>query len=203
MDEANNTIIHVEQMSRSEFLGKVKKLVISYSVVTVPLGRFLVASTSKGICYLMPAAMKWSPVEVLKAHFPKARFRCQKVSIHKSAALLLKQRFDKVKQISLHLYGTDFQLSVWKDLLAIPMGKVTTYLNIAKRIGRPRAARPVGQAVSSNPVIYIIPCHRVICSNGKIGGYRWDVSRKIKFLNKEAQMSYCKEGLSNWEPTFF
>lgn len=203
MDEANNTIIHIEQMSRDEFSGKVKKLVISYSVVTVPLGRFLVASTSKGICYLMPAAMKWSPVKVLKAHFPKARFRCQKVGIHKSAALLLKQRFDKVKQIALHLYGTDFQLSVWKDLLEIPMGKVTTYLNIAKRIGRPRAARPIGQAVGSNPVMYIIPCHRVVCSNGKLGGYRWDISRKIKFLNKEAQMTSRKEGLSNWEPTFF
>ncbi len=195
--------MHIEPMSQDEFMGKTKRLVISYSIITVPTGRFLVASTAKGICYLMPAAAQWMPMDVLRKQFPKAQFRCKNTELHRKAALLLKLRFNKVRNLNLHLYGTEFQLSVWQDLLTIPIGKVTTYLNIAKRIGRPKAARPVGQAVGGNPVMYIIPCHRVICSNGKLGGYHWGISKKIKFLNKEAQSSQRVEGVSNWEPTLF
>lgn len=152
---------------------------------------------------MMPGDMKWNPVETLKKHFPKAHFRCQKVAIHKMVAQLLRNRPVKDKELVLHIYGTPFQLAVWTDLLQIPSGKVTTYLNIAQRIGNPKAARPVGQAVGSNPVMCLIPCHRVICSNGKLGGFRWGVERKIKFLNKEARSSHKIKNVSNWEPTLF
>lgn len=190
-------------MTLEEYKGRDKRLTISYSFFTVPLGSFLVASTSKGICFLMPGEMRWNPVETLKKHFPKARLRCQKVALHKVAAQVLRKRPAKDKSLSLHLYGTPFQLSVWADLLGIPSGKVTTYLNIAQRIGKPKSARPVGQAVGANPVMYLVPCHRVICSNGKLGGYRWGVERKIKFLNKEARSSHKIKDVSNWEPTLF
>lgn len=184
-------------------MGKEKKLTISYSTVKVPIGNFLVASTSKGICFLMPAETKWSSVETLKRHFPHARFRCQKVKHHKTAAYLLKQRYDKVESVTLHIYGTSFQLAVWQDLLAVPSGMVTTYWDVAKRIGNPKAARPVGQAVGKNPIMYIIPCHRVICKNGSLGGYRWGIAKKIKFLNKESCALKTADGMANWAPTFF
>ena len=77
------------------------------------------------------------------------------------------------------------------------------YLDIAKRIGNPRGARAVGGAVGSNPVLSIIPCHRVICSSGKLGGFHWGIDKKIKLLNKEARGSKKREGAYNWEPTFF
>lgn len=196
--------VQVEPMTKTEFLGKEKKLTITYSLFTiVSLGKFLVASTSKGICFLMPGEKRWNPVETLKKHFPKARFRCQKLAIHRKAAYLVCQRYDKVDKIAFHLYGTPFQLAVWQDLLTIPVGKVTTYLDIAKRIGKPRAARAVGGAVGSNPLLSIIPCHRVICSNGKLGGFHWGIDKKIKLLNKEARGGCKSEGTSNWEPTFF
>ena len=80
---------------------------------------------------------------------------------------------------------------------------VTTYGHIAERIHRPKAARPVGQAVGANPVMCIVPCHRVVRTDGTLGGYRWDVSRKIKLLNMEAQSSTKSAGLQKWEPTLF
>jgi len=203
MNEIKHCQVWIEPMTREEFMGKGKPLTINYSLQSAPFGRVLVASSSKGICFLMPAAMKWSPVETLKRHFPKARFRCRAVAIHRKAILLLRHHYDKVSDLCLHLYGTPFQIEVWRDLLSIPLGKVTTYQNIAIRIQRPNAARPVGQAVGANPVMYIVPCHRVVRSNGTLGGYRWDVARKVKFLNQEARETVKADGLHNWEPTLF
>jgi len=203
MNEIKHCQVWIEPMTREEFLGKEKQLTINYSLQSAPFGRVLVASSSKGICFLMPAAQKWSPVETLKRHFPKARFRCRAVAVHRKAVLLLRHRYDKVPNLCLHLYGTPFQIEVWRDLLSVPLGKVTTYQNIAIRIHRPTAARPVGQAVGANPVMYIVPCHRVVRSNGTLGGYRWDVARKVKFLNQEARETVKAEGLHNWEPTLF
>ena len=203
MEDVNPCVIHIIPMTRAEYLGKEKKLTISYSQFTVPTGKFLVASTPRGICFLMPAETKWHAVDTLKKNFPKARFRCQKIAIHRKAASIMRQRYDKVGQLFLHLMGTAFQINVWQDLLSIPLGKVTTYLNIAQRIGNPRAARAVGQAVGSNPVMGIIPCHRVICSNGKLGGFHWGIDKKIKILNKETIHSKNQDGFSNWEPMLF
>ena len=203
MNDKKQCRVWIEPMSREEFLGKGKPLTISYSIYAAPFGRVLIASTPKGICLLMPAAMKWEPEATLRRHFPKARFRCRTVALHKKALSLLRQRCDKVSSLCLHLYGTPFQLEVWRDLLPIPEGMVTTYGHIAERIGRPKAARSVGQAVGANPVMCIVPCHRVVCSNGTIGGYRWGVFRKIKLLNGEAKFNAKSSGLQNWEPTLF
>ena len=203
MNNKKHCRIWIEPMSREEFVGKEKPLAISYSIQSAPIGRVLIASTPKGICFIMPAAMKWEPETTLKRHFPKARFRNRTVSMHKKALLLLRRHDDKVPSLCLHLYGTPFQLEVWQDLLTIPNGMVTTYRHIAERIHRPKSARPVGQAVGANPVMCIVPCHRVVCTNGTLGGYRWDVSRKIKLLNMEAKSGVKAEGLHSWEPTLF
>jgi AraC family transcriptional regulator of adaptative response/methylated-DNA-[protein]-cysteine methyltransferase len=78
--------------------------------------------------------------------------------------------------------GTNFQIRIWKALLQITEGTTVTYGNIAEIIGQPNAARAVGNAVGSNPVAYLIPCHRVIRENGAIGGYRWSSERKRLML---------------------
>ena len=117
--------------------------------------------------------------------------------------LLLRHRDNQVPSLCLHLYGTPFQVEVWRDLLSIPVGMVTTYQHIADRLHRPRSARPVGQAVGANPVMCLVPCHRVIRKNGTLGGYRWDVSRKVKLLNMEARAIAKVPGHRRWEPTLF
>ena len=87
--------------------------------------------------------------------------------------------------VSLYVRGTDFQLQVWRALLEVPPGELTTYGRLAEAVGRPGAARAVGAAVAANPVAYLIPCHRVVRASGELGGYRWGVERKRAMLEWE------------------
>lgn len=82
------------------------------------------------------------------------------------------------RPISLHVSGTNFQISVWRALLEIPPAKVVSYAQVESAVGNPKAARAVGLAVGANPVALMIPCHRVIQQNGKLGGYHWGETRK-------------------------
>jgi AraC family transcriptional regulator of adaptative response/methylated-DNA-[protein]-cysteine methyltransferase len=84
-----------------------------------------------------------------------------------------------------HLHGTDFQVAIWRALLGIPMGTTVSYRDLAAAIGRPTAVRAVGSAVGDNPVSYLIPCHRVLRSDGGIGGYAWGIARKSAMLARE------------------
>lgn len=88
-------------------------------------------------------------------------------------------------RISLYLKGSPFQLEVWEALKAIPEGETRTYGEIAEAIGRPRASRAVGTAIGANPVSYLVPCHRVIRSDGGLGGYRWGTKIKHMLLRAE------------------
>lgn len=84
--------------------------------------------------------------------------------------------------------GTDFQLKVWEALLTIPLGELNTYGQVSKIINKPNAARAVGTAIGSNPIAFLIPCHRVIQSSGKTGGYRWNPIRKKAIIGWEASV---------------
>ena len=90
-----------------------------------------------------------------------------------------------LKDLSLHLRGSAFQLAVWRALLCVRRGCATTYGAIAREIGQPRAARAVGAAVGRNPVAWIVPCHRVLPANGSIGGFRWGAALKRRMLQAE------------------
>jgi len=87
------------------------------------------------------------------------------------------------------LIGTDFEVRVWERLLDIPMGKLTTYSDLAARAGAPKAARAVGAAVGKNPICFVVPCHRVIGKSGELTGYHWGITRKRAMLGWEAGMS--------------
>jgi AraC family transcriptional regulator, regulatory protein of adaptative response / methylated-DNA-[protein]-cysteine methyltransferase len=106
--------------------------------------------------------------------------------MQQNAFYLFTQDWNQLPEIKLHLKGTDFQLKVWETLLRIPMGGLTTYKDIAGRIGNPQASRAVGTAVGDNPVAYLIPCHRVIQSTGVIGQYHWGAGRKTAMIGWEA-----------------
>lgn len=86
---------------------------------------------------------------------------------------------------NMSLSGTAFQRKVWQALLEIPSGTTETYQQVAERIGDPKAVRPLANAVAANPIAVIIPCHRVVRSDGKIGGYRWGEDVKRKLLDRE------------------
>jgi len=84
-----------------------------------------------------------------------------------------------------HIHGSDFQQGIWQALLDIPSGETRTYREIAQAIGNPKAHRAVGTAIASNPVAVLIPCHRVIRADGRLGGYRWGEDKKVELLNLE------------------
>ena len=84
------------------------------------------------------------------------------------------------------LIGTDFQIRVWEQLLEIPVGKLCTYSDIARKIEAPKASRAVGAAVGRNPVSFVVPCHRAIGKSGALTGYHWCLTRKRAMLGWEA-----------------
>lgn len=96
------------------------------------------------------------------------------------------ERIEKAFHFQRMFSDTPFQLKVWESLLKIPMGALSTYGDIATKLGNPKSSRAVGTAIGRNPVAFLIPCHRVIQSSGKIGGYMWGQDRKVAMIGWEA-----------------
>ena len=178
----HDLFIKLEGMSPAEYKNGGKNLLINYSYYETHFGRMLVASTHKGICYM---GFVYDLSE-LSNRFPEATLKEKKDSIQTDAVSFYTQDWKDLKQIKLHLKGTDFQLKVWETLLKIPLGKLTTYGSIASQIDKPKASRAVGTAIGCNPVGFLIPCHRVIRSNGETGGYMWGDERKSAMIGWEA-----------------
>ena len=187
----HDLFINIEGMTPGEYKNGGENLFINYSYAESPFGNIIVASTSKGICYMAFADDEKKAFTDLQKHFPNAHFK-QMVDLIQQNALYIFTNdpvvngWKKLNQVKLHLKGTDFQLKVWEALLKIPMGKLSTYGSIAEKIQHPSASRAVGTAVGSNPVAYLIPCHRVIQSTGAIGGYMWGADRKSAIIGWEA-----------------
>ena len=108
------------------------------------------------------------------------------VLLQQEALKMFREDWSDLSRIKLHLKGTPFQIKVWNALLQIPSGALKSYAHIAGEIGDPNASRAVGTAIGSNPVAYLIPCHRVITSSGQPGGYHWGIDRKSAIIGWEA-----------------
>lgn len=182
----HDLFIKIEGMTPGEYKNGGELLSINYSFAESPFGHILVASTAKGICYMAFAEEEAKAFAALLHHFPNAHFRQMVDLIQQNALYIFTHDWSKLNKIKLHLKGTDFQLKVWETLLKIPMGQLTTYGQIAVQINNPNASRAVGTAIGSNPVAYLIPCHRVIQSTGIFGGYMWGNTRKTAIIGWEA-----------------
>jgi O-6-methylguanine DNA methyltransferase len=97
---------------------------------------------------------------------------------------------DLDEKMPLDLVGTPFQVAVWKEMLRIPAGRVASYADVARNIGRPKAFRAVAQACGANPVPVVVPCHRVVASGGKLGGYTGGIDKKLFLLSAEGVTSF-------------
>lgn len=182
----HDLFINIEGMTPAEYKNGGKNLSINYSFAESPFGTILVASTSKGICHIAFLEDRILAFAALQNQFPNATFQQYFDLFQQNALFIFRHDWGKLNQIKLHLKGTDFQLKVWDTLLKIPMGQLSTYGNIAKRIDNPNASRAVGTAIGDNPVAFLIPCHRVIQSTGKLGGYMWGTTRKSAIIGWEA-----------------
>lgn len=182
----HDLFINIEGMTPGEYKNGGKDLHINYNFTVSPFGELIVASTTKGICYMAFSDDKHTALTDLIQKFPNAKFQNKMDLVQQNALYIFQHDWSKPSEIKLHLKGTDFQLKVWEALLKIPMGRVTTYGNIASKIGNPQASRAVGTAIGSNPVALLIPCHRVIQSTGNIGGYMWGNTRKTAIIGWES-----------------
>lgn len=171
--------VHLEAVTPGEYKKGGVGLTIEHAIHDTPFGKAFVATTTRGICKF--AFLDYSDINVLKSgllkKWPQAEFHENR----QGTQTIIETMFDKEstldRPLSLHVSGTNFQISVWKALLEIPPSTVTSYTQVANRIGLPRAARAVGTAIGANPVAFLIPCHRVIQQSGKLGGYHWGETR--------------------------
>lgn len=181
----HDLFINIEGMTPAEYKNGGKNLAINFSFAESPFGNLIVASTNKGICYMAFNDDEQRAFDDLLSNFPNATFTRKLDLAQQNALFIFQNDWSKLNQIKLHLKGTDFQLKVWESLLKIPMGKLTTYGTLAKQIDQPNASRAVGTAIGSNPVAFLIPCHRVIQSTGTFGGYMWGPTRKAAIIGWE------------------
>lgn len=182
----NERFIVIEPLVMDKNSHKFSDLTINYSFAETIFGEMLIASTLKGVCYLAFVTKGHEAVfSELADNFPSATFnQCTDVFQQKALAALSMEK-GNIETVPLHLKGTEFQLSVWKELLRIPLGEVTSYGKIAATLQKPKACRAVGTAVGDNPVSVLIPCHRVLRTDGTLGGYHWGLERKTLLLNWE------------------
>ena len=159
---------------------------ILYSFFDSPFGECLAASTPKGLSYLAYCDVRSEAVRDLKERFTTWNIREGSDRSHFYASQCMSDPLSFTKTVHLHLLGTEFQIRVWEELLKIPFGQTTSYGRLAKALGDPKASRAVGTAVGRNPVAFIVPCHRVVHSDGGIGNYLWGSDRKREILAWEA-----------------
>jgi AraC family transcriptional regulator of adaptative response/methylated-DNA-[protein]-cysteine methyltransferase len=189
----HDLFIGIEGMTPAEYKHGGRNLQIRYSFKESPFGHLIVASTIKGVCFIGFIDNEKDGLAQLTARFPNAGLIEGTDPMHDQVLAIFRQDWTHLPQIKLHLKGTDFQLKVWEALLKIPMGRLSTYGLIAQELGNAGASRAVGTAIGSNPVAYLIPCHRVIQSTGAIGGYMWDPVRKTAMIGWE----YAANDLQN------
>ncbi len=182
----HDLFINIEGMTPAEYRNGGRNLSVNFSFAESPFGNIIVASTQKGICYMAFADDESIAFATMQSHFPNATFNRRLDLIQQNALFIFQNDWSKLNQIKLHLKGTDFQLKVWEALLKIPMGQLSTYGSIAKQIEKSTASRAVGTAIGSNPVAFLIPCHRVIQSTGTFGGYMWGSTRKTAIIGWES-----------------
>ncbi|MCY4538555.1 MAG: methylated-DNA--[protein]-cysteine S-methyltransferase [Chloroflexi bacterium] len=174
-------------MAPSAYRKRGQGMTIFFSVVPCPLGQLLVAVTERGICKLSLGDQSEELVADLASEFERAeRIRDDEgVGYWVEKIIAYLEGWQPHLDLPLDLRATAFQLKVWRQLQAIPVGETRTYSEVAAAIGQPSASRAVANACAGNPVALVIPCHRIIRKDKSLGGYRWGTERKQALLEGE------------------
>jgi AraC family transcriptional regulator, regulatory protein of adaptative response / methylated-DNA-[protein]-cysteine methyltransferase len=162
---------------------------VRYGFHSTPFGEALLAISAQGICALsfVDDGGRAEALASVGRRWPSAALVEDDEGTRGMMASIFSRASGADSEIRVDAKGTDFQRMVWDALRELPRGSVTTYQDIARRIGKPGAARAVGSAIGRNPVAFVIPCHRVIRKSGDLGGYRWGLDRKRRILSWEGQ----------------
>jgi len=178
-----------EAMSPGEWKAGGEGLTLTYGFHASPFGTALVMTTPRGLAGLALAdpGKERAALRDMRSRWPKAKY----IEDFAATAPTARRIFDpslwrKEQPLRVVLIGTDFEVRVWEKLLTIPIGRLTTYSDLAAQAGNPKAARAVGAAVGKNPICFVVPCHRVIGKSGELTGYHWGLTRKRAMLGWEA-----------------
>ncbi len=181
--------VTLEAASPGEMKNGGAGMQIEYGFAETPFGQALIAETKRGICHLsfVDGPGRNSARNLLTSQWPNAKLNRNDARIAELSAKIFTQIRDRASRPTLRAFvrGTPFQLRVWRALLRVPSGSLTTYGRLAQAIGQSQAARAVGSAVGANPIAFIIPCHRVIRETGALGNYHWDPIRKRAIVGWE------------------
>ena len=160
---------------------------IAYTSVKCPLGMLLVAATEGGICAVKLGEHQNDLESNLRAEFPQAELHRDDPVLGDWVTALVEHLEGRLTALDLpvDVQSTAFQRRVWEYLRTIPYGETRTYQQIAVELGNAGGARAVGRACATNPVAVVVPCHRVLPSDGNLGGYRWGIERKQALLDQE------------------
>lgn len=178
-----------EAMSPGEWKAGGEGLTLSYGFHPSPFGTALIMTAPRGLCglALADAGEEQAALQDMRRRWPKATY----VEDTTQTTPVARRIFDPEtwrpdRPLRLVFIGTDFEVRVWETLLRIPMGRFSTYSDIASKVCSPKAARAVGAAVGKNPISFVVPCHRVIGKSGDLTGYHWGITRKRAMLGWEA-----------------
>ena len=161
---------------------------IGYTVANSSLGKVLVGTTDRGVSAVYLGDREASLVEALRKEYPKAEI----ARAEGGSETWLKEVLQRIEgnaprvDLPLDVKATAFQRRVWQELQKIPRGTTRTYAQVARALGKPRSVRAVARACATNPVSIVVPCHRVIRTDGSLAGYRWGLERKEKLLERES-----------------
>ena len=179
----HDLFVNIIGVTPKEYKESGKNVEITYGYGVTPFGEALIAFTKRGVSYLgFVDNNKDAVFSRFKEIWEKATF----IEDDKKAQDFLDNIFIEKKKFDLYVKGTNFQINIWKALLNIPNGTITTYQDIANSINKPKAVRAVATAIGSNHIGYLVPCHRVLAKSGAMSGYRWGIERKKILIAYEA-----------------
>lgn len=180
-------VVH-EAMSPGEWKTGGEGLEIRYGFHPSPFGTALVMVTKRGLCGLAFAdpGKEAAALKDMRARWKNAHYVEDSASTADIAARIFQSdRWKPDTPLRVVLIGTDFEVRVWETLLKVPLGRAATYSEVARQIGKANAPRAVGAAVGKNPISFVVPCHRIVGSNGALTGYHWGLTRKRAMLGWE------------------
>jgi len=186
----HDLFVHYEAMTPGDYKAGGEGLAIAYGFHDSPFGTCLAMATDRGLAGLAFCdagnKARTETLEDMKGRWPKAEFHLDDAVTQRFISRSFVQENWSIDQpLKLVLIGSDFDVTVWQTLLKVPFGRAVTYGDIARHIGKPKAARAVGSAVGRNPISFVVPCHRALRASGAMGGYHWGLTRKHAIIGWE------------------
>ena len=188
----HDLFIDHEAMTPGDYKRKGAGIEIAYGFHPSPFGDALLLATARGVAGLAfvnedAGQTRSDALADMTRRWPNATYvEASGRTAPYAAQIFNASQWSADRPVRLVMIGSDFEIQVWETLLKIPMGRAVSYSDIARHIGKPAASRAVGSAVGRNPISFVVPCHRVLRTDGSLGGYHWGLTRKKALIGWEA-----------------